>query len=336
MVKYITNYKSRGKVLHGLHLYKGEKYMNMNERNKEALTAVSYYTGIQRAQYLFTQNAEDNPCFKTYFNLGIFHIFENYEKYIHFYKKKGTYNAGETGMKYLRQAEMYKNDEDYDVGAIYNAMATIYFMKKDYKNAKTYFEKAIDKESTFEREYNLGVTCFRRQEYREAAASFKKFYCLLKKEFPKTVPYTMRDTDDFYIEYLYAVQQYDNKEAYKEVLLFQEKEYSVFGKFDIFLLAYLCGDYKITLQIHDEISDQLGTRISDAAIVFECCFKIGDEKKAKKILYDEINFYNSFEYNVFPNIQKIKKAYRNERYRKKKLKESFIPPQLWLDIEYMK
>lgn len=265
---------------------------SINDAALEALSQCEFY----KAQILMRENARINPSGITLNNLGVFYASEG------IFNSSGFYcRANKLGVKYLKKA--------LDHGSPYLsflALGHTYFKQGDFDTAICNFKIAYKSNPDIATIYNLAMSFYRAKEYEDALLCFSKALHICNRY----------EYLEVYTGYLFTLLEVDRNKCRKEIsTLSQHDSREVYS--DSFILSYLCGDLKLAkLQIRRMLKHwRLDPTV--VAMVFECLTSFGKANEARNFLNDVIENYEDMDYNVKPEILKLKKISSQNAYRLK-------------------
>lgn len=274
-----------------------------------------------RSQKVFERNAQLNPCFLTYNNLGYFYAEEGRW---HYSKKIGE--AKRLGIKYLKKAE--KMEQSYK-----NIMALgdAYFDLKKYKVAIKYYSKASNFSDNYISFYNLGVCYYEQKKHSEASTYFKQ---ALEKfgNVPTGVPTISKGKIN--ISYAFSVYQHDRNEFIKIVQQIPLVDFEGYELYE-FILWYLCNNFEIAIDILPKMFEHWGVSTDVMAMVFEVLIYFDKKDEAIEHINDKLESLKESSYNTRTEQRKLKKLISNTHYRKKVISKFHYTQNIFKDCYYI-
>lgn len=269
--------------------------LHMESFNEAALEALSQ-NEIYQAQTLFRQNAKKNPCFITFNNLGVFHVFEGLVK-----SDNSGRRATKLGVRYLKKAEAYQKSN-----LTLLALGSVCSDAKDYEEASEYFRQACELKPDYASIYNCGVSYYMQGEYGEAVQWFQKALDICNSDY----------YSEMFIPYTFSLL-YSNKKEFLEAFHKMLKFKSESMEWETFIFAYFADELLMAESQIEYMLENFSLDIHDMAIVFDCLLKLGKEEKATEYLKQKLENLEESDYNMQPEINRMKKALFHAHYRAK-------------------
>ena len=273
--------------------------LHVESVNEAALEALSQ-NEVYQAQTLFRQNAKKNPCFMTFNNLGVFHVFEGLVK-----SDNSVHGATKLGVGYLKKAEAYQKSN-----LTLSAFGSVCFDAKDYKEASEYFKQACELNPDYASIYNCGVSYYMQGEYGEAVQWFQKALGICDGD----------DYSETFIPYAFSLLYSNRKEflaAFHKMLKVKDESM----EWEKFIFAYFADDLLMTESQIEPMLKHFSIDLHDMAIVFDCLLKLGKGEKAAEYLKKKVEALEESDYNMRPEINRMKKALFQADYRAKLISE---------------
>jgi Tetratricopeptide repeat. len=247
------------------------------------------------AQEFFRKNVKKNPCHVSFNNMGVFYTFEGMEL-----PNGKIRNARKLGMKYLKKAEEYQKSN-----LTFLALGDVFFENKDYEEASRCFSQACGLKCDYASMYNLALSFYRQELYKEALKWFEKALDVCEKA----------DHDKIFEAYLFSLLQIDKKMC-REKLSHLLETNIVPMDIDVFVLAYLCDELQAAERQIEYYFKHFSLDLEEMAMAFDCLFKLNKREEAQKYLELQMKSLNGYDYNVQPEIQRLKKVFSDDEYRK--------------------
>lgn len=271
----------------------------MKSVNEAALEALSQ-NEVYQAQTLFRQNAKKNPCFITFNNLGVFHVFQGLVT-----ADNSVHRATKLGVGYLKKAETYQKSN-----LTLSALGSVCFGAKDYEEASEYFRQAYELKSDYASIYNCGASYYMQGEYGEAVQWFQKALAICDGD----------DYSETSIPYVFSLLYSNRKEFFVAFhKMFIVKDESM--EWEKFIFAYFADDLLMAESQIEPMLKHFSIDLHDMAIVFDCLLKLGKGEKAAEYLKQKVEALEESDYNMRPEINRMKKALFQADYRTKLISE---------------
>jgi len=267
-----------------------EEYITINDAALQALNQREFY----QAQTLLRENAKKNPSLVTFNNLGAFYVFEGMVAPDESYR-----SAKKQGIKYLEKALSYQNSR-----FSFSALGYACFETKDFKGAAHNFGKAYEIIADYVSAYNKALSYYRKNEYVNALTWSEKACSMCEES----------EYFETYALYLFSLLQVDKDECSKKLHhLFNDSSNDL--EIEKFALAYFCNDLQLAAQQANKMLEFYIVNLDIMAMVFDCLIKTNNDNEAIKYLEQKIEILKEYDYNVQPQIKRLKKALFNEEYR---------------------
>ena len=293
----------------------------INIKDKYEINELAFYAmgdlNFYRSQKVFERNAQLNPCFLTYNNLGYFYAEEGRW---HYSKKIGE--AKRLGIKYLKKAEKIERS--------YNCLMAIgdaYFDLKKYKAAIKYYSKANNFSNNYISFYNLGVCYYKRKKYFEASNFFKQALDNFGNV-PTGVPTISKGK--IFISYAFSVYQFDRNKFIKIVQQISPKELEGY-ELDEFTLWYLSNDFDHAIDILPKMFEHWSVDTDVMAMVFDVLIYFDRKDEAIEHINDKLESLEESSYNTRAEQRKLKKLISNAHYREKVISKFYFARYIFKD-----
>ena len=238
----------------------------------------------------------------------MFYIFEG--KYD---RKERKYNATLKGRYFLKKALKVAPLISADL-----ALGYLSFAKKKYRSAASCYKKAYCISQDFPTAYNIALSYFRLQKYKQAMIWAQEAY--------------NKGDDSEQIEalilWLFSSKDFKPKN-YEQRLKVLFDTTDPFLLEDKFILTYLTADMEEAKKQIEPLLKQCWVTVPVIAMIFDCLLSQNNVIEAKSILDERLKQLEDCDYNVKWEIRSLKKAFSQEAFRKKLIASyQFIRPAI--------
>jgi tetratricopeptide (TPR) repeat protein len=200
----------------------------------------------------------------------------------------------------LKKAEKYQKSNLTLI-----ALGNVSFEVKDYEEASKNFRQACELKSDYATVYNLALSLFRQGMYKDALAWFEKALNICDNS----------DHAETYAAYAFSLLQIDKRKCREELNTLIEDD-TANMEIDKFTLAYLCNDLQAAERQIKSMLEHFSIDLEQMSMVFDCLFRLNKRDEATEYLERKIEELEESDYNVKPEIRRLKKVFSQDEYRK--------------------